>query len=80
VGIKGSLRIKDQSRPIELVATVTVPSPERIILSGDVAIDRRKWGVSRAPMGAGLANRVVVVVHFVRLDDTDLTGQRQPDS
>jgi polyisoprenoid-binding protein YceI len=67
VGIKGPLRIKDQSRSIELVATVTTPSAERIVLSGEVAIDRRQWGVSRAPLGAGLANRVVVVAQFARL-------------
>ncbi|MGO9028171.1 MAG: YceI family protein [Acidimicrobiales bacterium] len=67
VGIKGLLRIKDQSHPIELVATLTTPSVERITISGEVAIDRRQWGVSRAPMGAGLANRVVVVAQFVRL-------------
>jgi polyisoprenoid-binding protein YceI len=67
VRIKGSLRIKDQSRPIELVATATAPSAHRIVLSGEVVIDRREWGVSRAPMGAGLANRVVVVAQFVRL-------------
>jgi polyisoprenoid-binding protein YceI len=67
VGIKGSLRIKDESHPIEFVATLAVPSVARITLSGEVAIDRRQWGVSRAPMGAGLANRVVVVAQFVRL-------------
>ena len=51
VRIRGSLRIKDQSHPIELVATLTTPSVERITLSGEVDIDRRQWGVSRAPMG-----------------------------
>ena len=67
VEIKGSLRIKDQSHPVELVATLTTPSVERITLSGELAVDRRQWGVSRAPMGAGLVNRVTVVAQFVRL-------------
>ncbi len=67
VEIKGSLRIKDQSRPLDLVATLTMQAPERIALSAEAAIDRREWGVSRTPMGAGLANRVVVVAEFVRL-------------
>ena len=67
VRINGSLRIKDQSHPIELVATLTTPSAERVTLSGEVEIDRRQWGVSRAPLGAGLVNRVVVVAQFARL-------------
>jgi polyisoprenoid-binding protein YceI len=64
VGIKGTLRIKDQSHPIELVATLTTPSAGRITLSGVAVIDRRQWGVVGAPMGAGLVNRVVVVAQF----------------
>ena len=67
VEIKGSLRIKDQSHPVELVATLTTPSVERITLHSELAVDRRQWGVSRAPMGAGLVNRVTVVAQFVRL-------------
>lgn len=67
VGIKGSLRIKDRSCPLDLVATLTMQTPERIALSAEAVIDRREWGVSRAPMGAGFANRVVVVTQFVRL-------------
>ena len=74
VRIKGSLRIKDQSHPIELVATLTTPSAERVTLSGEVEIDRRQWGVSRAPMGAGVANRVVVVAQFVRLKTSGALG------
>lgn len=65
VGIKGSLRIRDQSHPVELVAALTTSSAERITLSGEVTIDRRQWGVSAATMGAGVAN-VVVTAGFVR--------------
>ena len=65
--INGTLRVKDQSHPIEVVATLTAPSVERITVSGEVAIDRRRWGLTRATMGAGLENRVVLLAQFVRL-------------
>jgi polyisoprenoid-binding protein YceI len=67
VGIKGSLQIKDQSLPLELVATLATPSAEKITISGEISIDRRQWGLSRGPMGAGFANLVVVVAQFVLL-------------
>jgi polyisoprenoid-binding protein YceI len=67
VGIRGALQIKDRSQPIELVATLTTPSAARIALHGELTIDRRQWGVSRSPMGAGLTNRVVVAAEYVRL-------------
>jgi polyisoprenoid-binding protein YceI len=67
VGLKGSLQVKDQSRPIDVVVTLTNPSDERIAVSGTARIDRRHWGVSRAPLGAGLSNHVLVTAEFVRL-------------
>jgi polyisoprenoid-binding protein YceI len=66
VKIQGALCIKDQSHPIELVARLTQPSPDRVILSAETTIDRRRWGMSWAKMGTGVVNRVVVVAHFVR--------------
>lgn len=65
VAIKGSLRVKDRSHPVELVATLAIPSPERISLSGAVSIDRRQWGISRAPLGAGFTTRVSITAQFV---------------
>jgi hypothetical protein len=53
VGIKGSLRMKDQSHLIEFVATLATPSVGSIT-------------VGRAPMGAGFANRGVTVAQFVQ--------------
>jgi polyisoprenoid-binding protein YceI len=64
--ISGTLRIKDQSHPIELDAVVSTPSPDRVVLSAETSIDRSQWGISWAKMGAGLVNRVVVVAGFVR--------------
>jgi polyisoprenoid-binding protein YceI len=64
--IQGALRIKDQSHPIELVARLTQPSPDRVILSAGTTIDRCRWGMSWAKIGAGLVNRLVVVAQFVR--------------
>jgi polyisoprenoid-binding protein YceI len=66
VVLKGSLQIKDQTRPIEVIVTLTASSNERITIGGASTIDRRQWGVSRAPLGAGLVNRVHVTAEFVR--------------
>ena len=64
--IKGTLLIKDQSHPIELVGTTTSPSSDRVILSAEATIDRSQWGITWKKMGAGLVNQVVVVAQFVR--------------
>jgi polyisoprenoid-binding protein YceI len=66
VVLKGSLQVKDQTHPIEVVVTLTASSNERITIGGAATIDRRHWGVSRAPLGAGLANQVLVTAEFVR--------------
>ena len=66
VRVKGALQIKDQSHPIELVATSTKPSPDRVIVRAEATIDRSQWGMTWAKMGARLVNRVVVVAQFVR--------------
>jgi len=63
--IKGTLLIKDQVRPIELVATYANPSPDRVTLNAETTIDRSKWGMSWKK-GASFLNRVVVVAQFVR--------------
>jgi polyisoprenoid-binding protein YceI len=64
--IKGSLLIKDQSRPVELAATTTRLSPARLALKAETTIDRSQWGISWAKLGAGLINRVVVAAEFDR--------------
>ncbi|MCW2900337.1 MAG: YceI family protein [Streptosporangiaceae bacterium] len=65
LNIKGTLLIKGQVRPIELVASYTNPSPDRVALSAETTIDRSKWGMSWKK-GASFMNRVVVVAKFVR--------------
>ena len=64
--IKGTLRVRDHSEPVELVAVPTAASPDRLIVTAETTIDRTKWGMRWAKMGAGLINRVVVVAQFVR--------------
>lgn len=66
VRVTGTLRIKDQSHPIELAATSTEPSPDRVTVRAEATIDRSEWGLTWAKMGARLVNRVVVVAQFAR--------------
>ena len=62
----GALRIRDRSHPIEVVATSTSSSPDRVTVNAEATIDRSDWGMTWARMGAALVNRVVVVAQFVR--------------
>jgi polyisoprenoid-binding protein YceI len=63
--LEGVLCIKDQSHPVELVATSTRPSPDRLMLNAEATIDRSHWGMSWKK-GSSFVNRVVVVAQFVR--------------
>jgi polyisoprenoid-binding protein YceI len=63
--IDGTLRIRGQSQPIELIAVSTSPSPDRVTLNAEATIDRSKWGMTWKK-GASMVNRVAVVAHFVR--------------
>lgn len=62
----GALRIRDRSHSIDVVATSTSPSPDRVTVSAEATINRSDWGMTWARMGAALVNRVVVVAQFVR--------------
>lgn len=64
--VTGSLTIKDQSRPLELLVTAIQPAPGRATLTAEAEIDRRDWGMTWAKMGARVNNQVVVVALFTR--------------
>jgi polyisoprenoid-binding protein YceI len=64
--VTGSLSIRDQSRPLELLVTATHPAPGRANLTAEAQIDRSQWGLTWAKMGAGVINDVVVVAQFTR--------------
>jgi polyisoprenoid-binding protein YceI len=64
--VTGSLTIKDQSRPLDVFVTASQPAPDRAILTAEVEIDRRQWGMTWAKMGAGVINQVVIAAHFIR--------------
>ena len=68
--VTGSLTIKGQSRPLELLVTTSQPAPDRAILTAEAEIDRRQWGMTWAKVGAGVINHVAVVAHFNRLEAT----------
>jgi polyisoprenoid-binding protein YceI len=64
--VTGSLTIRDQSRPLELLVTATQPAPGRATLTAEAQIDRRQWGMTWAKMGAGVINQVVIEAQFTR--------------
>ena len=64
--VTGSLTVKDQSRPLELLVAATQSASGRATLTAEADIDRRQWGMTWAKMGAGVNNKVVVVAQFTR--------------
>ena len=64
--VTGSLTIRDQSWPLDLLVTATQPAPDRATLTAEADIDRRQWGMTWAKMGAGVINQVVVAAQFTR--------------
>lgn len=64
--VTGSLTIRDQSRPLELLVSASQPDPSRTILTAEAEIDRRQWGMTWAKMGAGVINQIAVVAQFTR--------------
>jgi polyisoprenoid-binding protein YceI len=62
--VTGSLTIRDQSLPLDLLVTATRPAPGRATLTAEAEIDRRQWGMTWDKMGAGVINQVVVVAQF----------------
>jgi polyisoprenoid-binding protein YceI len=64
--VAGSLTIRDQSRPLELLVTATRPASGGATLTAEAEIDRRQWGMTWAKMGAGVISQIVVVAQFTR--------------
>jgi polyisoprenoid-binding protein YceI len=62
---EGTLTVHGQTRPLTLSADVNT-SGDSAILSTEVDIDRRSWGLSLSPYGAGFKNRVAVRATFRR--------------
>jgi polyisoprenoid-binding protein YceI len=61
--LRGSLTVHGQTRPLTVLADVS-SSGNSVVLSTEVDIDRRSWGLLLAPFGAGFNNRVAVNVTF----------------
>ncbi|MDQ0774215.1 polyisoprenoid-binding protein YceI [Streptomyces aurantiacus] len=64
--IKGYLTIRGVTRPVEFSAALRMEGDESITIDAQAEIDRSKWGMGWAKMGAGLDNRVTVKATFVR--------------
>jgi polyisoprenoid-binding protein YceI len=64
--VTGSLTIRDQSRPLDLLVSAARAAPGRATLTAEAEIDRRQWGMTWAKMGAGVINHVNVVAQFTR--------------
>jgi polyisoprenoid-binding protein YceI len=63
--LTGTLALHGMALPIAFAADVALDA-KAAVLTAAVDIDRSKWGVSWAKMGAGLENRVLITATFTR--------------
>jgi polyisoprenoid-binding protein YceI len=66
VTVTGTLTVHGESRPLDVPVTVTEAGPNQVLVTGEVEIDRSKWGLTWAKMGAKLINQVTVAAVFTR--------------
>jgi len=66
VTVIGTLTVHGESRPLDIPVTVSGAGPNQVRVTGEVEIDRSKWGLTWAKMGAGLINQVTVTAVFTR--------------
>jgi polyisoprenoid-binding protein YceI len=66
--IKGTLTIRDVTLPVEFPAALRAEGDGSITIDARTEIDRSRWGMAWAMMGAGLDNHVTVEATFVRRD------------
>jgi polyisoprenoid-binding protein YceI len=64
--VAGTLSIRGVTQPVELQATLRTEGGGAVTLDAQTEIDRSKWGMSWAMMGAGLINHVAITATFVR--------------
>jgi polyisoprenoid-binding protein YceI len=67
VVLMGNLTVHGESRPLDLPVTVTEVGSHTVLVTGEVEIDRSKWGLTWAKMGASLINQVKVAAVFTRV-------------
>jgi polyisoprenoid-binding protein YceI len=65
VDLTGTLTIRGTTRPVALLADVSVTDASATV-SAETDIDRSEWGLTWAKMGAGLKNHVVIKARFTR--------------
>jgi polyisoprenoid-binding protein YceI len=65
VQVTGTLEVRGTTEPLDVVATVDEVSPTRAVVTATATgVDRRKWGLTWAKMGAGVINTVTVRAAF----------------
>jgi len=60
LALDGQLRLHGQEQPVSLVARVSVEGERATIVASVDDLDRRRWGIDWAKMGASVHNRVQV--------------------
>lgn len=65
--LNGTFTVRDQTRPLDVLATTTENGPDRVTITAETELDRSQWGLTWAKMGAGLHNQLVITAQFTRV-------------
>jgi polyisoprenoid-binding protein YceI len=66
IKVNGTLTVRGQTRPLDIVATVSPTSPSEATVTAEFALDRSQWGVTWAKMGAQTSNQLKVSARFTK--------------
>jgi polyisoprenoid-binding protein YceI len=67
ITLNGTFTVRDQTRPLDVLATATENGPDRMTITAETDLDRSQWGLTWAKMGAGLHNHLVITAQFARV-------------
>jgi polyisoprenoid-binding protein YceI len=66
IKVSGTLTVHGQARPLDIVVTVAQTGPGTATLRSEFEVDRSKWGLTWAKMGAKLVSQVSVSAHYTK--------------
>jgi polyisoprenoid-binding protein YceI len=66
IKVNGTLTVRGQTRPLDVLATVSQSSSNSATLNAEFELDRSQWGVTWSKMGARLINQVKVSARFTK--------------
>jgi polyisoprenoid-binding protein YceI len=64
--LSGTLTVRGTANPFEILASVTEATPTSFVVTVETDLDRSKWGLTWAKMGARLDNQLSIRARFTK--------------